>query len=180
MNQYLCPDFHLPWALNVVAMALPIVWLGHQWRRYQAGWSLGLAAWVPLLIFGVGYLTAAWFEMSPQMRMKRADYGWPLITLGAAVAVTILLGFTSKQITRIPVGAKLFGVFGTASMTIMYIHQPIQLAMKDMGLASDYLRLPITLGLSLAVHHMLNRTQLTQRLFLGRTRSGAPGTSAAS
>ncbi|WP_327753585.1 acyltransferase family protein [Sphingobium sp. SJ10-10] len=100
-----------PLGLLTVPMALVLLWLGAAWRLVMwRGWML-----VPLAPLSLAGLMA----LLPTLNMKAADYGWPLLSVGSAVATSFLLFRLSVRIA--PFGGWIAAI-GRASLVIMYLH----------------------------------------------------------
>ena len=100
-----------PLGLLSVPMALVLLWIGAAWAR--VGWRNGLIA--PLAMLSIAGL-AGWF---PTLNMKIADYGWPLLSIGSAIATSLLIVAIARPIA--PYAAPLASL-GRASLVIMYLH----------------------------------------------------------
>lgn len=102
---------HSPLGLITVPMALLLLWIGALWSRMDwQSWMM-----LPLALFTLPGLVG----LFPTLNMKAADYGWPLLSIGAGVATSLLLFRLSAVIA--PVAGPLAFV-GRASLTIMYLH----------------------------------------------------------
>jgi fucose 4-O-acetylase-like acetyltransferase len=105
---------HSPLGLITVPMAFILLWVGAIWPR------IGWRRW---MVLPLGLLAAAGLVgLFPTLNMKAADYGWPMLSIAAAVATALLLFRLSTQVA--PVAGPL-AVIGRASLTIMYLHVAI-------------------------------------------------------
>lgn len=100
-----------PLGLLAVPMAFVLLWIGAAWAR--VGWRNAMI--VPLALLSVAGL-AGWF---PTLNMKVADYGWPLLSIGSAIATSMLIVAIARRIA--PDAAPLASL-GRASLVIMYLH----------------------------------------------------------
>lgn len=100
-----------PLGLLSVPMAFVLLWVGAAWAR--TGWRKALT--VPLALLAFAGL-AGWF---PTLNMKAADYGWPLLSIGSAIATSLLIVAIAHRIA--PYAAPLASL-GRASLVIMYLH----------------------------------------------------------
>ncbi|MFD1103353.1 acyltransferase family protein [Sphingobium olei] len=100
-----------PLGLITVPMAFILLWIGAVWPRIRwRNWMV-----LPLLALALCGLGG----LFPTLNMKAADYGWPLLSIGAAVATSFL---TFRLSALIAPGAGLLAALGRASMVIMYCH----------------------------------------------------------
>uniref|UniRef100_UPI0028BD4954 acyltransferase family protein n=1 Tax=Sphingobium sp. TaxID=1912891 RepID=UPI0028BD4954 len=72
-----------PLGMLTVPMALILLWIGAAWQLVSwRSWMM-----VPLVLLSCAGLAA----LLPTLNMKAADYGWPLLSIGSAVATCLLL-----------------------------------------------------------------------------------------
>lgn len=155
----------VPWALDVVLVALPIFWIGYR----SKGQALN-SSWISVLGFagmalcGVGLL--------PTIDMKNGLYGWPIVSLLFSMSAVHLICQVS-QWSMPCTGA--FQALGRASMTIMFLHPALFMLLRDdlRLVSNEGLLFLIALTVPFAAHHLLARAKLTRRLFLGETRRPA-------
>ncbi|MCV6586356.1 MAG: acyltransferase family protein [Marinibacterium sp.] len=166
-SQLFWPDFWLPWALNVCAIAVPIFHIGAVWgaRLFHPS----LRALVAMGVLGGGYQLAVLLWGAPAMDMKHGEYGLPLVTLLAAIACSGLLVALSRALGRSDTVTRALGYCGAASMTIMYVHMPARQVLRSYGLGDPALMVLLCIAISLCVHAALSATPTGRRLFLGRT-----------
>lgn len=142
-----------PLGLSSVPMAFMLLWIGAAWPRVRwRGWMVA-----PLGVLALVGLAG----VSPTLNMKVADYGWPLVSIGAAVATSLLLFRLSALIAPFagPVGA-----LGRASLVIMYVHVAV------IHYGSPYLGKPWLLALALLIpfglHALIRRSPVASRWML--------------
>ncbi|MBH1998988.1 MAG: acyltransferase family protein [Sphingomonadaceae bacterium] len=100
-----------PMGLLTMPMAFVLLWMGAIWPRI-AWWRWILAPLVVLAAAGLsGFL--------PTLNMKAADYGWPLLSIGAAIAASFLI-FRLSALIAPHAGA--IAAVGRASLVVMYLH----------------------------------------------------------
>lgn len=103
-----------PLGLLTVPMAFILLWVGSIWSH--TGWR----AW---MVLPLGLLAAAGLAgRFPTLNMKAADYGWPLLSIGAAIATSLLL---FRLCAHVASAAGPLATIGRASLTIMYLHVAI-------------------------------------------------------
>lgn len=103
-----------PLGLLSVPMAFLLLWVGAAWPHVR--WRNIMI--VPLVLAASVGLSG----FTPTLNMKVADYGLPLLSMGAAIATSILLMRLSARIT--PFAMPLAWI-GRASLAIMYLHVAI-------------------------------------------------------
>jgi len=142
-----------PLGLSAVPMALLLLWVGALWPH------LGWRRWwvVPLGALALAGLAG----ISPTLNMKAADYGWPLLSIGAAGAGSLLLFRLSALIA--PYAGPLAAI-GRASLVIMYLHVAV------IHYLSPYLARPwllaLALGLPFLAWHAMRAWAPARRIFL--------------
>jgi fucose 4-O-acetylase-like acetyltransferase len=142
-----------PLGLITVPMALFLLWVGAVWRDVQ---------WRGWMIMPLGALSLAGLSgVLPTLNMKVADYGWPILSIAAAIA-TCLLVFRLSAI--IAPHASALGALGRASLVIMYLHVAI------IHYLSPFLGKPMLMLLALAVpfavYHMIRAWRPAATLLL--------------
>ncbi|MCI4589020.1 acyltransferase family protein [Sphingobium sp. BYY-5] len=141
-----------PLGLLSVPMAFVLLWIGAIWPRIP--WHNGMI--LPLAALAWAGLAG----LMPTLNMKAADYGWPLLSIAAAVATSFLIFRLSALVARFagPVAA-----LGRASLVIMYCHVAV------IHYLSPYLGKAALLGLALLLPFLafrLLRVTPLRRVFL--------------
>ena len=171
LAQTYAPDRSMPWALNVVLVSMPIFHLGHAFAKYyhkRPNWYrpvIGVAG-----VLGLTYLVAVWTLDAPTMAMKRADSGWPILTLLAGLSCVLVLLEVSRLLTRrVSTPSLILSRFGAASLTIMYVHQPVQIFLRQhVDLYNPVAVTIIALVSAYACHELFKLLSLSRTLFLGQ------------
>jgi fucose 4-O-acetylase-like acetyltransferase len=140
-----------PLGLLAAPMAFFLLWIGALWRP---------VAWRGWMIAPLGALSLAGLTLLPTLNMKAGDYGWPILSVAAAMATSVLILRLSALIA--PFGAPLASL-GRASLVIMYCHVALVHYLAP-TLARIWL-LPIALLGPLALYHLMRATAL-RRIFL--------------
>lgn len=100
-----------PLGLLSMPMAFVLLWVGAAWSQVRwRGWMV-----VPLGAVSLAGLLGG----LPTLNMKIAHYGWPLLSIGSAIATSLLLFRLSAVVA--PVAAPIAAI-GRASLVIMYLH----------------------------------------------------------
>ncbi len=170
LNAALLRQWFLPWSANAVLIAAPIYFIGYRaryWARSR-GNAGELAKFMP--VFAVVALIAVALNVLGYHNVfdiKAGDYGFPVVTLVSALACVALLAVIAQRLQASMVGRCLAGL-GAASMTIMFLHQFVQLMMtKKLGIGQAEPRILVALLLCYLLHRLLNMSPLTARFFLG-------------
>jgi len=142
-----------PLGLLTVPMALFLLW---------AGAALNVLGWRKWMMWVLAPLSMAGLFFFPTLNMKAGDYGWPLLSMGGAIATSLLIFRASDLWATV---LKPFSALGKASLVIMYIHVPVIHYLS-------YLPRPIILVLATAIplvaYYLLNLTRPTRAVFLGQ------------
>lgn len=139
--------------LLTVPMALALLWVGAAWQKVP--WRRWM--WFPLGALAVAGLAA----LLPTLNLKAADYGWPLLSIGSAIATSLLLFRLSVRVA--PFGGWLAAV-GRASLVIMYLHVAV-IHYLSPHLGKPWLLIHALL-LPIAVHYVLRASRIGRRIFL--------------
>lgn len=100
-----------PLGLGALPMALFLLWVGAAWRTTR--WRMGMI--VPLALLSFAGLAG----LVPTLNMKAAFYGWPLLSIGAAIATSLLIFRLSAAIAP---RASWLAALGRGSLVVMYLH----------------------------------------------------------
>lgn len=100
--------------------------------------------------------------------MKHGYYGYFILSPLAAIAITKLLMLGAHKLTQYkPIGNTIAFV-GTASMTIMYVHLCLEMALPEVLYQVPILKSIIIVAICCLLHTALTTNSWTKRLFLGR------------
>lgn len=141
-----------PWGLLSVPMAIVLLWVGAasrtvRWRRWMA---------IPVGLLAIAGVTL----LVPTLNMKAGDYGWPLLSIGSAIATSLLIFGVARRIA--PMASPL-AMVGRAALVIMYVHVALIHYLAPY-LDKAWLLAAALLG-PLAFYHVIRVTPL-KRLFL--------------
>lgn len=129
-----------PLGLLAVPMAFVLLWIGAAWAR--VGWRNAMIG--PLALLSMAGLAGRF----PTLNMKVADYGWPLLSIGSAIATSLLIVAIARRIA--PYAAPLASL-GRASLVVMYLH------VAFIHYLSPYMGKMWLLGIALIVPYLLWR-----------------------
>ncbi|AEG48901.1 acyltransferase 3 [Sphingobium chlorophenolicum L-1] len=142
-----------PLGALAVPMALVLLWTGAAWQR--VAWRRWMVA--PLALLSLAGLMG----LMPTLNMKAADYGWPLLSMGSAVATSLLLFRLSARIAPLAGWA---AAVGRASLVIMYLHVAV------IHYLSPYFSKPWLLAqallIPLAAYYLIRSVPAARRIFL--------------
>ncbi|MFZ2627961.1 MAG: acyltransferase family protein [Rugosibacter sp.] len=169
------PQRWLPWNVHTVLFAAPLYYLGYRVRELDVERFA-----LPLCMVAAGGIGLNLLGLHNRLDLKYLDYGLPLVTLASAVAWCGVLALLARRLVASLAGTALAAALqslGAASMTIMFTHQFVQLAMeKTVGLNGTALRISTALALGWLLHRMWLRLPLLARFFIGKqtTRGSIP------
>jgi fucose 4-O-acetylase-like acetyltransferase len=160
---WMLPAWPLPWGAQALLFCVPLYLIGHAARDVAlAGWT---RIWFPLTLAAL-LLNAC--GAGNTLDLKFARYGLPVVTLASALAVVALLAVLARRI-HASLAGRMLAAIGGASMTIMFLHQLVQLTMaKKLGVTQAPARIAAALALCYLAHLLLSASPIAARLFLGR------------
>jgi peptidoglycan/LPS O-acetylase OafA/YrhL len=161
-NQYLFQDFYLPFAINVVAGALPFFVVGRFIARDERVWHPRIL----ISIFAIACLSGDWTRFL-YYEMKYAVYGFPILSALVAVGGYFCVFAIADLIQSRFFFRKPLAIIGRASMTIMYLHMPILIFLKSIGWTDTVSISLFAIAATTAVHWILSGNAYTEKLFLG-------------
>lgn len=173
LNAWLWPRVWLPWSANAVLIAAPMYFIGYWARSRNVFADVNRFA----LYFVFVALAAAALNVvgiHNYVDLKYGDYGLPVLTLLSALACVGVLAVISLRLQSHLVGRGL-AVVGGASMTIMFLHQFVQLMMaKKFGISQVLPRVVAALVVCLLIHELLKMSPFIGRFFLGLQTAKTP------
>lgn len=140
-----------PLGILSMPMAIILLWVGAVWPRVP--WNNGML--LPLAALAFAGLTG----LLPTLNMKVADYGWPLLSMGAGIATSLLIFRFAALIASF---RPLIWI-GRASLVIMYLHVAV-IHYLSPWLDPIWLAI-LALFLPMAAWQIIRRTPL-RRIFL--------------
>lgn len=169
----------LPWNVDVVLISIAYYSIGFYSKDIFLKYINNLYMFIVLFI-GMGIMALAdrlgfiYYELD----MKAKIYTHPILDIIIPVAIVILVCQISYWISRFSI-SKYFIILGASSLTIMYLHRPLDVFFKhyfgDSVLFSGKLFTitPIIIGLflSLVISLILEKNKHTRKLFLGNFNS---------
>lgn len=161
-NSYLKPDLQVPYAANVVLMAAPIFFVGFLYK--QTAFKIHVLITLFLSIGGIWLLVKGYPNA---FYMRDAKYGLPIVTLVSALSIIHVLMVASEYLSRVKGLSDVFIYIGKASMVIMYLHQPIQLLLRDYVTENIWVRIAVSLVIPLLAYFAFEKTRFTRAFLLG-------------
>ncbi|MFN6527469.1 acyltransferase family protein [Nostoc sp. ChiSLP03a] len=166
INYYLFKNIIFPWNINVVAMALPFYWLGH-----MAAKSLLINSRILILviiIFLAAFLLDTGSLLYFNFNMKNATYGVLMFNVIIALSGIIITQQLAVLLHNKSYIGNALRELGSASMLIMYLHQPIQITIKSYPIfASPGIRVIGALLISYIIYKLIINYSIMRKLFLG-------------
>ncbi len=163
-NYLYFPDIKLPYALNTVFYTLPIFYVGH----FIAKIKLEVKDRVVFLLFTLTLLFYSFCNNILLIDIKHSDYGVPVLSFVISFIMILTVFKFSIHIDEHKLLALFFSWLGTSSMTVMYLHQPIQISLKTMlGIKSEIILTAITISICLCVNELFKLNRFSKRFLLG-------------
>lgn len=164
INSLVWPWYWLPLNANVVLVAAPFFFAGYLARRADIAFSRYLWLVLPVCVLAV-IIELTWHHN--RYDMKNAFYGTPLLTPVSALSLIVLVLGVAQLLQRFP-ARWMFAECGSASMTIMFLHQWIQMTMtEELDLEHTHLRMAAGLLLPILVHKLASLHFVGRALLLG-------------
>jgi fucose 4-O-acetylase-like acetyltransferase len=159
----LLPALALPWDAQVCLMAFPLFYAGWRFRTQFDGRLEVLA-----LALAVAALPAAAVGILRPFAMKNAAYGTPVISLVAALGISILVLGITRRLPQRWSAMRCLASVGGASLTVMYWHWPIQHLIQVLFRTDNFwIRTASGVALPYFLHSAFQRNLLTRTLLLG-------------
>ena len=161
-------DVFFPWNIDVVLMALPFYWLGHMASQYTNIFnSIKLPSVAAIILFTTFLIDKlSPIELTFDMRYK--IYGIPIINLVIAASGIVIVLQIAQTIHKNKLFNSIIGEIGTASMAIIYLHQPIQFFLKQVSFLNEVIiRLIAALFIPYLIYKIIINFSLTRKFLLG-------------
>ncbi|MEH2174625.1 acyltransferase family protein [Nostoc sp.] len=166
INYYLIKNVVFPWNINVVVMALPYYWLGHMAAKSllinHKLLILGIIIFLSAILLDEGNLLHFPFNM------KNTSYGVLILNFVIALSGIIITQQLAVLLHKISHIGNAMRELGNSSMLIMYLHQPIQITMKNYSIfAFPGIRVIGALIISYIIYKIIINYSIMRQLFLG-------------
>jgi len=145
-----------PLGLLSVPVVVALLWVGALWRSLTSDRWLMVLAVVAVLVA----LLCAQRGGLPPLNMKVGDYGWPGVSLVAAVALSL----AACGVARV-MPFKFLVYLGQISLVIMYLHVAVVHYLTPY--LGKYLILFAALAVPILAHMLLQKFAFTRRYYLG-------------
>lgn len=161
----LTAKWHVPWNADVVLFALPLFFLGWQYkahgladmRRFDLAAAVVSTLGLVLVVSGV----------IRTLNLKYVDYGTPGITLIFCLAVVHLLVRVTQKIPEKSFVGSALASAGQASMVIMFLHPIVHMGLQEWVTENRHIRMVLALALPWMLFYLLQRSRVTRAIFLG-------------
>jgi fucose 4-O-acetylase-like acetyltransferase len=166
VNSYYFQTVKIPLNANVVFAAAPIFYLGYLSKKLDVGkydivFTLVTIIGVILTLKGI----------LPRFDMKNVEYGVPVLSFLVTLSSVFLIIRFSFFIDKVfPWASILIASFGKASILIMYLHQPVQILFRALGVQSNLYLISIALILPYLLYLFANNFQILRVLFIGSSK----------
>lgn len=166
INYRLYQNLVFPLSINIVAMALPFYWMGNMSAKFEL---INYKMVILGIIFFLSIILVDIFSTQHfPFNMKNTAYGIPFISLLIALAGIFISNHLAVILSRNSFTRSLLSEIGSASMLIMYLHQPIQITMKDYSIFSNQIiRVTCELLIPYIIYRVFINYSITRRFFLG-------------
>ncbi|MGB3640862.1 MAG: acyltransferase family protein [Rivularia sp. (in: cyanobacteria)] len=165
-------DINFPWNINVVLMALPFYWFGHMVSKKPAVFNSKKLVFTAVILYSIQFLIDRWFLFDISFEMKTRSYGIPIINLLVAVSGIIIIQYLAQIVNKIKFFDSITRQLGTASMAILYLHQPIQLGLQKISFLDEgIIRLIAGLFIPYIIYKVMMNFSVTRKYFLGEFKS---------
>lgn len=165
LNMLLFPDLYFFWGANIVFMALPLFYIGHLVRyKNLKKYLLSInCSFFSLIICGFLLYVIGIYPVD----YKLANYGPFLIGLIISVLSVVILCSLSNILSKYKPFRATLGYLGTASFTIMFLHQPVQITLKYFDFTGLLFLTILTVVICVLCHKLFSLFGLTRFVFLG-------------
>ncbi|WP_057832363.1 acyltransferase family protein [Colwellia sp. TT2012] len=155
------------WAVNTVLYALPFYYAGYLYKQFNTSVTSIINHFC--IVYTVLFFIA--FSLMPEIfyiDIKYSNLGMPIISFVLSLTVTVVIFIVAQKTSDMSHLAKPFVMLGGMSMTIMYLHQPLQITVKHgFNLDNQFFLILLTILFSIFCHYMLSRTRLSRQYFFG-------------
>jgi fucose 4-O-acetylase-like acetyltransferase len=158
LNHSYLQEAKFPYNANVVFAAAPFYFCGYLFKNHIKNWRFAIVlpfAALGLCLTVVGY--------SNYVDMKNTNYGIIPFTFFSGLALIIVLIAVFKNLPFLSILSRT----GKASLTIMYLHQPIQLFIFDNLTVNPAWRIGAGVVLPMIVFMIAKNWSVTRALLLG-------------
>jgi fucose 4-O-acetylase-like acetyltransferase len=165
-------DIQFPWNINVVLIALPFYWFGHIASKKTAIFNSNKLFFTALIVFLMQYLIDNFPKIDIAFNMKYNSYAIPILNFFVAVSGIIIVNFLAKRVSKIKYINGISHQIGTASMAILYLHQPIQLSLQKISFLDEgIIRLIAGLFIPYIIYRIIINFSVTRKYLLGEFES---------
>jgi len=162
-------EFWLPLALNVACMGIPLIHAGRLYRQRQFSLGADKTIHYAIALLGLTYAALASVNLVPELQMKLAQYGLPIITIAAGLFMVVAVKKVFDYMVRYKAINLIFGNLGKASLIIMFVHQPVQMLIVSIfDVHNEVFRIVVSIAISYAAFRLMEITRWGSAVFLGK------------
>ncbi|MEM6399060.1 MAG: acyltransferase family protein [Cyanobacteria bacterium P01_D01_bin.116] len=172
IDNLLFEDVIFPWDVNVVLMALPFYWLGHIASQQSNIFNSIKLVQIAIFTLCTMFLIDKFSYIEFTFDMKYKIYGVPIINFVTAISGIVVVQQIAKIITKTKFFYRFICEIGTASMIIIYLHQPIQIILKKVPFFNEStIRLIAALLIPYLIYKVIRNFSVTRKFLLGEFKS---------
>ena len=166
-NAHFAASLQFPEAANIALMAIPMIYVGYLTKEWS-GHRFAVAASVIFVLVCLAIFPEAVLDFD----MKYTIYGIPLVSFVVSFACFIALRQVAVFVPWIPFLGKHIESMGRVSLGIMFLHQMLQMQMQSkLHIDSEAARFMLAVLLSYGISILMEKYEITNRLFLGNIAS---------
>lgn len=162
LDSYFFSQYMIPLAFDVVFASLPFFYVGYIIRQKKYFPPLFL-----LIIVSIVSVFLLFVFEDFRVNMKYINYGIPIISLLGGLSIILLIVLFTKKISRYKTVSNFIKLLGKSSLTIMFVHQAIQITVYNYLTHNRPFRVLIAILIAVLLHQIFLKTSLTRKLFLG-------------
>ncbi len=162
LDSYFFSQYMIPLAFDVVFASLPFFYVGYIIRQKKYFPPLFLLIIVSIVSV---FLLFAFEDF--RVNMKYVNYGMPIISLLGGLSIIFLIMLFAKKISYYKTASNYIKLLGKSSLTIMFVHQAIQITVYNYLTHNRPFRVLIAILIAVLLHQVFLKTSLTRKLFLG-------------
>lgn len=164
IQAYYAPNLPFVFGLNTILYCFPIFYAGHLYSRYKISVSFKKLSIFTFLLF-VLYLS---YPTIFYTDIKASKYGFPILTFVISMVFVLFIFELFKKHSEF-IDLRMLSKIGIASMTIMYLHQAVQITLRyQVGVESELLVIFSSIIICMLCHSFFKRNKITRRVFLGQ------------
>lgn len=156
----------LPWNIQVVPMAISYIWIGFMMKKYLVN-KFNIRHSSGYVLLSIIVLCAVFiFRDILTLDMKYTDFGFTILSFIASILSSLSLAIIAVCLSTLNRVSKYLCIVGSASMVIMYLHQPIKyILLRPIGFGDNHVLVWVaSIMISLIVYILMNQFRFTKKL----------------